>query len=46
MTVNDAKMFEQSHVFNVEFGLDKEICDLLNTKIRQVSMEYTNTIAQ
>ena len=34
MSLNDAKMFEASHIFNVELGLDQEICDLLNTKIK------------
>jgi hypothetical protein len=39
-------MFEQTHLFSVELGLDKEICDLLNTKIKQVSVEFTSTINQ
>jgi hypothetical protein len=45
LSQNDSKMFEQTHMFHVEEGLDHEICDLLNTKIKQVSIEYIGTIA-
>lgn len=30
LSQNDAKMFENTHIFNVDLGLDQGICDLLN----------------
>jgi hypothetical protein len=38
-------MYSETHLFNVELGLDQEICDLLNNKIKQVSVEFIGTIA-
>jgi len=35
-----AQKHAANHLFQYDAGLDKQICDLLNTKIRQVSAEY------
>lgn len=31
-------------MFNFDYGLDDQICELLEVKLKQVSIEYLNTI--
>lgn len=39
-----AEKFHKSHLFDFDLGLDERICDLLKIKIKQVQVEYVNTI--